>query len=570
MFRTLFFACLFTTAASAQQQVFVSPAGDNNAAGTILHPWQTAQYALDHATAGTTIFLMGGTYHENLEVPVSGNTGAPVIISGYASESAVIDGSGTTGNFLLKITSKNNIIVQHLVFRGLSVNNSSAVFIGGTSSSVEIRENRFSGINFSSDPNDPVITGKSAHAIFVAGNNPAGPVSGIKISDNEITDCRTGKSPAVEISGNVLDFEIVRNKIHHLSNSGIGITGFKNICPDVLLDQPKTGTISKNSVYNCSSVSENAAGILADGASSCIIENNSVYLNTNGMVFCCSAAGKTTSSMLCRDNSVYRNTVYGIALGNSSLPSGITEGCSIKCNTFFENNTGGNGAEILLGVLDYTTLSNNIIAGNSNSALVHNERGSASLVMNYNLYYSQSSPEFYWNGNSVSSFLQWQSASAVDSLSIFTNPLFINPVIADLHLEMNSPAIDHGDPQYAFALNETDMDTMTRVQNGRVDIGADEYGTAVGISESQDIYYGNSATPGNSSIYYYDAGQADFIVHVTPATERSFVYLYDATGQLLAVQELKKGESIANFGNKQLPSGIYIASVNNASLKISK
>jgi hypothetical protein len=559
MYRFLLFACFLSLASSAQQQVYVSPAGDNAGAGTLLQPWKTAQYALDHASAGTTVYLMGGNYHENLVVPVSGSSSAPITISGYAGQAATLDGSGTSGNFLLKISGKNNINVRNLHFTGLSVNNGSAILVDGGSSYVNIANNIFNGINFSQAENDPVIPGSSAHAVFISGNTVLAS-SAIEISGNEIHDCRTGESPAIEISGNIAGYTLEHNKLYALRHTAIGITGNRNVCPDAQLDQPRTGTISRNTIWNCFSEMDNGAGIILDGATGCLLENNSVFLNSNGMIFRCSAADKTTSAILCRNNCIYHNINNGIVLGNISFPSGMTENCSIHCNTFFENNTGGNGSELQLEVVDNSEISNNIIAGYSNNVLVKNDRANSSLTMNYNLYYSQSMPEFTWNANSSSSFQQWQTASREDSASLFINPSFVSAAGTDLHLEMNSAAIDHGDPFYAVFASETDMDTMTRVQNGRVDIGADEYGTAVGISESAV----------NSSIYYYDTEHSEFVVTVSPVAGRSLAYLYDASGKLLFVKEMKKGESTVSFSNCQYPSGIYIVKVNDASLKMSK
>ena len=181
------------------------------------------------------------------------------------------------------------------------------------------------------------------------------------------------------------------------------------------------------------------------------------------------------------------------------------------------------------------------------------------LKMNFNLYYTQSIPEFSWNGNSTFSFTAWQFIMHLDSSSFFSDPQMVSPTSGNLHLEMHSPAIDRGDSLYVVMSNEVDMDTMTRVQNGRVDIGADEYGTTVGITEPAKT---------NAAMYYDQAG-ADLIIYfATSQLNTTQVFLYDASGRTIGYAEAKKGDSSVKFSNLLLANGIYFAAANGAILKI--
>jgi predicted outer membrane repeat protein len=56
----------------------------------------------------------------------------------------------------------------------------------------------------------------------------------------------------------------------------------------------------------------------------------------------------------------------------------------------------------------------------------------------------------------------------------YGDPQFF-PYGSTYHLQPTSPCIDAGDPGYPYDPNETDIDGQTRVGNGRIDIGADEY-----------------------------------------------------------------------------------------------
>ncbi|CAN5906383.1 polysaccharide lyase 6 family protein [soil metagenome] len=561
MHKILLFLLLLSSSAFAQTQFYVSPAGDNSAAGTLLQPWKTAQYALDHALPGSTIFLMGGAYHENLVATVSGTANNGVTLTSYAGQAAVIDGEATSGDYLLKISGKSYFSVHNLEFKGLTKNNACAILIEGNSAFIEIRNNKIHDINFSSDPADPVLMGKSARAIAVSGIDPLTATSTITISANEIYSCRTGKNAAVEISGNADSFVINRNKIHDITNSGIGIIAYNGTSPDAMNDRPKNGLVSMNTVYQCVSLPEVAAGILIDGALLCRIENNSLYWNTVGIMVYCSAVGKSALSIHGRDNVIYNNIDAGIIMGGSVYPIGCgsVAASSMQCNTLFENNISGSGAELILGYTNGADISSNIIDGNLNTRLLMCDSGNL-LSMNFNLFYCQSIPEFKWNGTTSYSFSAWQNITQLDSTSLYINPQMINPVGANFHLEMNSPAIDRGDLAYIIVNNEVDMDTMTRVQDGRVDIGADEYGTAVGIAVA--------AVKPNSTMYYDHSG-ADFIIYFRkPQQTNAKIFLSDASGKTIAAVDTKKGDTSVKFSNTQLASGVYFTSINGETLKI--
>ncbi|MHC4315744.1 MAG: right-handed parallel beta-helix repeat-containing protein [Planctomycetota bacterium] len=59
--------------------------------------------------------------------------------------------------------------------------------------------------------------------------------------------------------------------------------------------------------------------------------------------------------------------------------------------------------------------------------------------------------------------------------NITGNPLFVNPLESDYHILPGSPCINAGDPDYAAEPNETDLDGLPRVIDGRVDMGVYEY-----------------------------------------------------------------------------------------------
>ncbi|KKK25564.1 hypothetical protein AOCH_000098 [Aspergillus ochraceoroseus] len=81
------------------KDIYVSPTGSDNAAGTIDAPLKSIQLAVDRATGGTTIYLRGGRYSPtaNIQITKSGTSPAPYILRAYGGESVMIDGEGLPG-----------------------------------------------------------------------------------------------------------------------------------------------------------------------------------------------------------------------------------------------------------------------------------------------------------------------------------------------------------------------------------------------------------------------------------------------------------------------------------------
>jgi hypothetical protein len=68
---------------------FVSPSGDDGAAGSQSAPWRTLGKAVAAAPAGSTIVMRGGTYHESVTIP----TGKKLTVQAYPGEAVWLDGS---------------------------------------------------------------------------------------------------------------------------------------------------------------------------------------------------------------------------------------------------------------------------------------------------------------------------------------------------------------------------------------------------------------------------------------------------------------------------------------------
>lgn len=73
---------------------YVSPAGSDANPGTLALPWRSVGASVQKLSAGSTLYVRGGTYHETVYVSASGTSSTPILISGYPGETASIDGQG--------------------------------------------------------------------------------------------------------------------------------------------------------------------------------------------------------------------------------------------------------------------------------------------------------------------------------------------------------------------------------------------------------------------------------------------------------------------------------------------
>jgi hypothetical protein len=94
---------------------YISPDGADGKAGSIDSPWATFAHAQTQMSAGDTLILKDGTYHQSLTVSISGMTGKPVTFKAQNDGSAVVNGDYTRTPF--EIDRKNYITVQGIYFK---------------------------------------------------------------------------------------------------------------------------------------------------------------------------------------------------------------------------------------------------------------------------------------------------------------------------------------------------------------------------------------------------------------------------------------------------------------------
>jgi len=476
--------CLFSAT------YYVSTSGSNSNSGlNTSDAWLTIQHAVNNVNAGDEIQVLAGVYNELVEFQNSGNSSqGNIVLKNYASDQPIIDGTGLDSSpgfeiGIIKIENQNYIEISGFELRNLITSNTSkfpsGIWILGDAHDININNNKIHDIVHNAD--------EGAHGLAVYGTNSTGAIYNISITENEIYDCILANSESLVLNGNVKDFEVNYNIVHHNNNIGIDFIGHEGTCPDPLLDQARDGVCIGNLVYEIDSRNNpsyegeaSADGIYVDGGKNILIEQNEIHNANIGIELASERSGKTTSEISVRNNFVYNCHIVGIAIGGYDDMRGETRGCRIVNNTFYGNDTDdiGWGSELLMQYYCYDNLvKNNVFHAKNNGVLIAywNNTGSNNDFDN-NMYYNTGSVEFSWADNYYSSFASLQTATGQEASGSFQSPLFVDPNDGNLRLSSNSPCIDEGINLGASAVGTQDFDGNFRIVGNDIDIGANEWG----------------------------------------------------------------------------------------------
>jgi hypothetical protein len=557
MIRSLLILLVISSFSVQAQEFYVSTAGNDGASGTSVETaWESLQHAMDNASPGSVVYILGGIYNEKCYMNVDGNEGLWIEFRNYNDDEVIIDGTGLTDSAILEMYDSNYIRLRGIHFKNNIQLDAIGILIDGLSSNIGIIDCKVSQVHFSSNPDAEVTELTNSQPIIVYGSEDT-PITQLKFEGNEVYDCRTGYSEAFAVNGNVDGFEVIGNSVHDISNIGIDIIGHEGTCGLPELDQARNGIIQGNVCYNCISPYASAAGIYVDGAKDLIIERNKVYSNQWGVEIGCENVGKTTSNVELRNNFIYSNSSAGLAIGGYDYPngSGAVLNCTVRHNSFFNNDTASEfTGEMAISYVEQVDIYNNIFyANNIGNVLFYLDDAvpnPVDLSLNNNLWYAEAGVndvEVSFHGTEYSSFSDYQAGANQDLNSIFSNPSFanINPGEEDLHLQANSAAIEMGIEDFVASVDESDIDGQSRVV-GVVDMGADEFSGTNGISISK---------------------MSRFLVYPNPACDllnlafnkQSIAYLYDANGRIILAFDVYPGTQAMDITG--VDSGMYILRV---------
>jgi hypothetical protein len=552
----------FTVILSSQTNYYVTTTGSNGNNGTTpALAWKTIQHAMDQATPNSVVHILAGTYNEKVEVNVSGTAGNTITFQNYQDDNVTLSGNGISSHdAIIGIFDQSYIIIQGLHISDNQQLDAQGIIVEGNCQNIEIRNNKISHIHFSSDPNAPVNAGTNSQPIIVYGSNSGIAISNLVIDSNIIRDSRTGFSEGLAVNGNVDGFEVTNNIVHEITNIGIDLIGHEGTASSN--DQARNGLVKGNTVYQCKSPYATAAGIYVDGAKDIIIENNQIFQNQWGIEVGCEHIGKSASGIEVRNNIIYGNDDAGLVIGGYDYPAGsgkVTD-CLLTNNSCYNNDvlTGGIGGvtgELQITYTENCVLENNIFyaANASDLVLYVDPVNSVNLDLNYNLYYISGSTAFEYEGTTYTSFASYQSGTSQDSNSQFSDPRFVDPSMSDFHLMVSSPARDTGNPSFLAAPGEVDLDDEARIQNDRVDIGADEFSTTLSAHIVTE----------HDAILIYPNPFSDKVV-VDGDFSQFEIMVFDAAGVL--VTDLTGTSNPLTIDLNVLGPGIYFISIQHETL----
>ena len=398
-------------------EIYVSPKGDDKNLGTKSKPFRTLRKASEVAQPGTTVYIRGGIYYEQLIISRSGTKQEPIIFRNYKSEKPLISGekikSRSTDGGLVSIKNKSYITIQ-----GLNIGHSSTskeqntpcgILVEGSGKNLRIINNHIFDIK-------TAHKNGNAHGIAFYGSKAPRSLENIKISRNLLENLTLGFSEALTLNGNVKDFIVNANTIRNVDNIGIDVIGFEKVAPIEKYDRAREGLISENHIYNVSSYSNpaykheySAGGIYVDGGKDVIIEHNVSSHNDLGIEIASEHYGKQTSNVQVIRNMIYKNRFTGISIGGYDKKRGGTINTLIEHNILYGNDTMNmDGGQLLMQYhATHNAINNNVMVSVKSNLLLANLHYSNKYnQLNHNVYLNKSRDKanrWIWKGAEIES-----------------------------------------------------------------------------------------------------------------------------------------------------------------------
>src|SRR5262249_25143932 len=206
-----------STPLAAPRSFYVSTTGNDQNPGTIAMPWRTISKAARTLGPGSTVYVRGGIYHEQVVFGVSGSAaGGYIQFQSYPGETPVVDGTGVampesngTPNGLFQLSGRNYIIVQGFEIPNW-ITSSDAFFpagiaITGADSHIQILHNKIHAIknNFCSTHQTCCGNGScngGAHGVAAYGTIAPSSINNLVIDGNELYGLVLGQSESMPMN----------------------------------------------------------------------------------------------------------------------------------------------------------------------------------------------------------------------------------------------------------------------------------------------------------------------------------------------------------------------------------
>lgn len=483
-------------AGDAHSDLYVSTEGKDSNPGTIERPLRTIQHAADIATAGTTVYIRGGIYCQQVRIKTSGNAQEGFItFRSQPGEQAVLD-----GECLKPPEGESNMVelanVSFVRVQGIEVRNyrtsayrsvPGGIRVHGGGSHIEILQNNVHNIEQTFEGRIRPGSGANGFGIAIYGTDAKTPISDLVIDGNQVHHLKTGSSESLVVNGNVAGFRITKNVVHDNNNIGIDVIGFEHTAPDPAVDRARDGVVSGNLVHDITSRGNPAYdseadsdGIYVDGGTRILIERNTVHDVDFGIELASEHREGSTSHIIARNNLVYSCHTAGFSIGGYDLKRGTTEDAIIVNNTLYRNDTWrtGTGEFQMQFYMRNNVFKNNIVYVGEQGTVMTSRSGrmdgTPTVIIDHNIYYFPSGPKaakWTYDQRDFSTFEEYVAATGNDQHSLFADPQFVDPASNNFHLQPDSPAHNRGENLGAQLVGDQDLDGRPRSKGTKIDVG---------------------------------------------------------------------------------------------------
>ena len=161
----------------------------------------------------------------------------------------------------------------------------------------------------------------------------------------------------------------------------------------------------------------------------------------------------------------------------------------------------------------------------------------------YNVYYKNAASAVFTNDNAGGSdwnFGEWQNATSFDNNSLEIDP----QLAAGQYLQASSPCINVGTTIAGFS-----VDFEGQLRDATPDIGADEYGSVVGLTPPQKPNY---------NLLIFSDGISHYLRIVSQVNTILPIQCYSVTGQLQFELKVDIQQAITQQQLPDLTPGIYM------------
>lgn len=489
---------MFVRGTVAAAVYYVAPGGNDESSGSLARPWKTPQKAATVAVAGDTIYLRAGTYrnHKPIKFAHSGADTAPITMSGFPGETAVINGMADLSAQAQWTAYKSDVYYT------------SQFTVSGFDKDIRLVVQNDKVLEPRSSVSGLTTKGtfyfdKATHRLYVRslnGGNPGRYQTQISQSDSLIEFGPTSQHIIIEnltLTGGYYGIQCQPNGGNRTFRN-LGMRHFKN-------DAIKFHTTGNHDdlVENCNFSSYGDFGIDTYGSSNQVFRNNEFkgvlgwrgggavksladsnhlviegnYIHDlGGRGWAAALELRESKQVKVINNLIVRVEGSGISIygNNSSLSSPVPDPASreisIVNNTIY--NTKLPAIWLMKSSMNITVRNNIIFQRSGCSFNLRVDSGAETdFVSNFNNYYRFSGPAIRWLSSSYSTSEFTQVANQ-EANSFFKDPRFINTLASDFHLLPDSPDIDRGGSEGASG---RDKEGVPRPQGKGFDIGAYEY-----------------------------------------------------------------------------------------------